>query len=152
MSQSKSVFVGGDHAGFETKKTVLAFLAQEFPQLKVEDCGTHSEQSTHYPLHAETVAKKVAASGGLGVLICGSGIGVSIAANKVAGIRSTVVWNSTSARLAREHNDANIVCLGARLLGPEVIFDCLRAFFTAQFQNGRHAERVELIRKMEQND
>ncbi|MBY0371610.1 ribose 5-phosphate isomerase B [bacterium] len=149
MSKPQPIFIGGDHAGFETKKSIVEFLKKEFPAHVVEDCGTHSSASTHYPLHAEAVAKKVVASGGLGVLVCGSGIGVAIAANKVPGVRATVVWNSTSARLCRQHNDANIVCFGARLLGPEVIQDSLRAFLTATFEQGRHAERVELIRKME---
>ena len=97
------------------------------------------------------VAHAVAAErGAKGILICGSGIGMSVAANKVTGIRAALVWDATSARLCRQHNDANILCLGARLIGPEVALDCVRAFLTADFDTqGRHSKRLELIQQME---
>lgn len=144
------VFIGSDHAGFELKKQVLEHLHADFPDLSVEDCGTQNTDSTDYPLFAKKVADKVIKENGMGILICGSGIGMSIAANKVRGVRAAVVWDATSARLSRQHNAANIVCVGARLVGREEAFDAIRTFLTTSFEEGRHATRIELISKMEE--
>lgn len=151
MKDAMRLYLGSDHAGVALKTLLKAKLAEEFPAYAVEDCGPDSESSTHYPLFAEKVALKVAAEkNAFGILICGSGIGMSIAANKVDGIRAALVWDATSARLCRQHNDANIVCMGARLVGPEVAFDIVRQFLTAAFDTqGRHSQRLELIREME---
>jgi ribose 5-phosphate isomerase B len=105
-----------------------------------------SEERVDYPDYAVAVARSVAeGETELGVLVCGSGVGVSIAANKVAGIRAATVHDFTSARLAREHNDANIVCMGARFIGEQVAIDALDAFLGATFEGGRHVDRVAKI-------
>jgi ribose 5-phosphate isomerase B len=145
------LFLGSDHAGVRLKALVIEKLRVEFSEFEIQDFGTHEEASTDYPLYAQKVAHAVAAErGAKGILICGSGIGMSVAANKVTGIRAALVWDATSARLCRQHNDANILCLGARLIGPEVALDCVRAFLTADFDTqGRHSKRLELIQQME---
>ncbi|MCC6226863.1 MAG: ribose 5-phosphate isomerase B [Microthrixaceae bacterium] len=138
------IAVGADHAGFRLKQLLagrLLVLGHE-----VDDHGTMSEERVDYPDFAVSVARAVAGGDAeLGVLVCGSGVGVSIAANKVAGIRAATVHDFTSARLAREHNDANIVCLGARFIGEQVAIDALDAFLDAGFEGGRHVERVAKI-------
>ena len=138
------IAVGADHAGFRLKQ----LLADRLRALghEVFDLGTMSEERVDYPDFAVAVARSVAGGEAeLGVLVCGSGVGVSIAANKVGGIRAATVHDFTSARLAREHNDANIVCLGARFLGEQVAIDALDAFLGATFEGGRHVDRVAKI-------
>jgi ribose 5-phosphate isomerase B len=138
------IAVGADHAGFRLKQ----LLADRLRALghEVFDLGTLNEERVDYPDFAVAVARSVAGGEAeLGVLVCGSGVGVSIAANKVAGIRAATVHDFTSARLAREHNDANIVCLGARFLGEQVAIDALDAFLGATFEGGRHVDRVAKI-------
>jgi ribose 5-phosphate isomerase B len=140
-----TVVVGSDHAGFHLKeylKSVAAQLGHE-----VLDVGTHSTESTDYPDWGAAVGRKVveleqAGTPVRGVCVCGSGIGISIAANKVAGVRAALVGEATAARLARQHNDANVVCLGERLVGQAVAEDALRAFLSTEFEGGRHARRV----------
>jgi ribose 5-phosphate isomerase B len=138
------IAVGADHAGFRLKQ----LLADRLRALghEVFDLGTMSEERVDYPDFAVAVARSVAGGEAeLGVLVCGSGVGVSIAANKVSGVRAATVHDFTSARLAREHNDANIVCLGARFLGEQVAIDALDAFLGASFEGGRHIDRVAKI-------
>ncbi len=146
---SGKVFIGSDHAGFTLKSSLLAQLRERFPALQVEDVGTHDTQSVDYPDFAKKVGENVVASGGRGILVCGSGIGMSIAANKVAGIRAAVVWDATSARLTRQHNDSNVMCLGERLTGPEVAWEAMTVWLNTEFQGGRHQRRVDLISGME---
>lgn len=141
--------MGSDHAGFAAKEALKRYLHESHPKYTLEDLGTHDTASCHYPVFAEKVAREVAQGKGLGILLCGSGLGVAIAANKIAGVRAVTAWDATSARLAREHNDANILCLGARLLGEEVIRDAVSAFLGAQFQGGRHSDRVALLSALE---
>lgn len=150
MKEASRIYVGSDHGGFELKTPILEMLRAEFPHAQVEDCGTLSQASTDYPTYAEKVARSIVAHGGLGILICGSGIGMSIAANKIDGIRAAMVWDVTSSRLSRQHNGANVVCMGARLIGREVALDIVRTFLKTEFEGGRHATRVELISKLEQ--
>ena len=138
------IAVGADHAGFRLKQ----LLADRLRALghEVFDLGTMSEERVDYPDFAVAVARSVAGGEAeLGVLVCGSGVGVCMAANKVAGVRAATVHDFTSARLAREHNDANIVCLGARFLGEQVAIDALDAFLGATFEGGRHIDRVAKI-------
>ncbi|MCC7440415.1 MAG: ribose 5-phosphate isomerase B [Bdellovibrionales bacterium] len=137
------LLIASDHAGFALKQT----LQKLTPDLKWRDLGPTDEGRVDYPDFAERVAREVAGSNGsaLGVLVCGSGIGMSIAANKVAGIRAAVVENPVAARLAREHNDANVLCLGSRFLAPEYAAEILRAWIGARFEGGRHADRVRKI-------
>ncbi|MBI1861790.1 MAG: ribose 5-phosphate isomerase B [Deltaproteobacteria bacterium] len=143
------IYIGSDHAGFALKKSVIAVLTAE--GVSLDDCGCHSEESCDYPTFAESVGRKVVAEKTLGILVCGSGLGVAIAANKVRGVRAASVTDATAARLSREHNDANIISFGSRLIGAEVALDVCRAFVKAKFQGGRHQKRVDLISAMEKN-
>ena len=147
---SGKLFLGADHAGFALKRELMARFAGEFPILELVDLGTHSTESVHYPEYAKRVADQVVAQAARGVLICGTGIGVAIAANKVAGIRAATVWDATSARLSRQHNDANILCLGARVLGPETAFEAARVWLTTGFEGGgRHQIRIDQITRLD---
>jgi ribose 5-phosphate isomerase B len=138
------VAVGCDHGGLELKETVISVLKDL--NLEFEDMGVYDRTSVDYPDFAEKVAAAVA-SGRFeqGVLICGTGIGMSIAANKVHGIRAALCNEIFSAKMARAHNNANILCLGARVVGPSVAQEIVRAYFTGSFEGGRHAQRVEKI-------
>jgi len=138
------VIFGSDHAGFSLKETLKVRLGEWGHE--VVDVGTHSTESTDYPDWGVKVAEAMLASpGSVGVAICGSGIGISIAANKVHGARAAVVHDETSARLARNHNNANIICFGERLIGPLVAEKSLETFLTATFDGGRHQRRVDKL-------
>lgn len=133
---------GSDHAGFEYKELLKEFAYDQ--GYTIIDCGTHSSESVDYPDYIEPVVKEVLA-GAKGVMICGSGIGMSIGANRFKGIRAALCVDGLMAQLAREHNDANILVLGERLIGKEEAISCLRAFLDATFQGGRHARRIEKL-------
>jgi ribose 5-phosphate isomerase B len=138
---------GSDHAGFALKSELVAQV--EAAGHEVLDLGTHSEDRVDYPDFGEAVGRAVASGrADLGVCVCGSGIGISMAANKVAGVRAAVVSDVTSARLAREHNDANVVCFGQRLIGPEVAREALDVFLATAFEGGRHAPRVAKLDRL----
>ncbi len=140
----KRIAIGCDHGGLEMKQD----LAQELKSWGwvVEDCGCHTPQSVDYPDFAHAVAGKVVAGDAeLGLLVCGTGIGISIAANKIKGIRAALCADSFSAEMARRHNDANIICLGGRVLGPELAKAILAAFLEASFEGGRHQRRLDKI-------
>jgi ribose 5-phosphate isomerase B len=142
------VAIGADHAGFALKEHLKKCLGDW--KIEFVDVGTHSTESVDYPDYAVAVADQVNAKAvDLGVLCCGSGIGISIAANKIDGIRAARCDEPTSARLSRQHNDANVLCLGERIVGPGVASDTLRAFLDGQFVGGRHAKRVEKIARLE---
>ncbi|HVL02975.1 MAG TPA: ribose 5-phosphate isomerase B [Acidimicrobiales bacterium] len=142
------IAIGSDHAGFSLKQELTAFLVDAGHQ--VDDLGATSDERVDYPDFGAAVGRAVASGGSeLGVCVCGTGIGISIAANKVDGVRAAVVHDATSARLAREHNDANVVCLGARLVGPEVAQESLQAFLASSWEGGRHAQRVDKITALE---
>jgi ribose 5-phosphate isomerase B len=139
-----TIAVGADHAGVHLKNLLADHL--RVAGHDVTDHGPDSDARVDYPDYGAAVGRAVAAGdSALGVLVCGSGIGICIAANKIAGVRAATVHDVTSARLARQHNDANIVCLGARLLGEQVSLDALDAFLEAEFEGGRHAGRVAKI-------
>lgn len=143
MNQEKGTLVfGSDHAGFEYKE-LLKELSHTWGY-KIIDCGTHSLESVDYPDYIPPVVKEVLL-GATGVLICGSGIGMSIGANRFEGIRAALCSDGLGARLAREHNDANILVLGERLIGKEEAVSCLESFLNATFQGGRHARRVKKL-------
>lgn len=138
------IALGSDHAGFALKEALEAWLVAEGHA--VTDLGCHDTNRTDYPPIAHAVARAVAGGDAeRGVLVCGSGIGVSIAANRIEGARAALVNEPVSARLSREHNDANIVCLGARLVGPDMAEEILRVFLTTPFAGGRHEARVAMI-------
>lgn len=131
----------GDHAGFALKTTLIAH-AQSLGH-GVLDLGTDSEESVDYPDFGAAMGEAIAKGQAVcGVIVCGTGIGISIAANRNPAVRAALCHNATAARLAREHNDANVLALGARLLGSEVAKDCLETFLATAYQGGRHARRV----------
>lgn len=138
------IAVGSDHAGFEYKKTVLSWL--ESHGYECSDMGPYNEEAVDYPDYARKVALSV--SGGesdQGVLLCGTGIGVSISANKVRGIRAALVCNPEFATLARQHNNANVICFSARFTDQSAIEKSLENWFSTAFEGGRHERRVNKI-------
>ena len=138
------IAIGADHAGYALKESLAAHLRDAGHD--VLDLGTHSDARVDYPDFGAAVGRAVAdRTAELGVCVCGSGIGIAIAANKVPGVRAATVHDVTSGRLAREHNDANVICIGERLTGPQVALDTLDAYVAARFGDGRHAARVAKI-------
>lgn len=141
---AETIAIAADHAGLEMK----SMLADELRQngFTVLDLGTNSSQSVDYPDFADALAKAIkAGQAGRGVLVCGTGIGISIAANRHKGIRAALCHDATDARLAREHNDANVLVLGGRTTGMENAKDCLKTFLATPFSGGRHVRRVEKL-------
>ncbi len=143
------IAIGSDHAGFLMKQDIINELKAEGHQ--IIDCGTYSSESVDYPDIAEAVAKKVLEDNIFGVLICGTGIGISIAANKIPGIRAALCHDPYSAALAREHNDANVIAIGSRISGMGIALEMLKSFINSKFQEGRHQRRVEKIDSIEKN-
>jgi ribose 5-phosphate isomerase B len=142
------IAIGADHAGVQLKARVGDHLRQAGHD--VVDLGTHDDSRVDYPDFAAAVGRAVSAREvDLGVAVCGSGIGVAIAANKVPGVRAAVAHDVTSARLSREHNDANVCCLGERFTGDQVALDAIDAFVSTPFAGGRHADRVAKIAALE---
>ncbi|MFN7945683.1 MAG: ribose 5-phosphate isomerase B [Blastocatellia bacterium] len=145
------VAIASDHAGFQARQAIQQTLAEM--GIEFDDLGTYNEDSVDYPDYAERVAAAVnRGEAERGILVCGSGIGIMIAANKISGIRCALAWNEETARLARQHNDANIVAVGGRTTAPEVINEIVRAFLTTEFAGGRHSVRVEKISRLEQQN
>ena len=139
------IAIGSDHGGFELKKEVMAHL--DARGLEYKDFGTYSDASCDYPMYGKAVAKAVA-SGECerGIIICGTGIGISIAANKVHGIRAALCGDCFSAEATRQHNDANVLALGARVVGPGLALKIVDTFLDTPFSNGeRHIRRIEMI-------
>jgi ribose 5-phosphate isomerase B len=142
------IAIGADHAGFVLKQHLRQRLEAEGHE--VVDFGAASEESTDYPDYAYLVARQVSQDrADRGVLVCSTGIGMSIAANKVAGIRAAVVDSIEAARLTREHNDANVITLGARFVGEAQALDLVRIFLNTEFTGGRHSRRVAKIARIE---
>ncbi len=138
------IAVGADHAGFKMKQTLAELLVELGHE--VLDCGTNSTNRVDYPDYGVAVGRAVAdGEAQCGLCVCGSGIGIAMAANKVAGVRAATVWDETSARLARQHNDANVICLGERLIGADVAAAALKAWLAAEFAGGRHLVRVNKL-------
>jgi len=144
MAKKVTIAIGGDHAGYEYKAQLKAQLSDKGYELK--DFGTHSADSVDYPDFAHPVAEAVEADDfEFGVLICGSANGVAMAANKHQGIRAAICWTDEIASLARQHNDANIVCIPARFVSAEEMLTIVERFLTTDFEGGRHANRVGKI-------
>ncbi len=143
------VVVGSDHAGFELKEKIAAHLSGR--GIEVLDVGTHSTESCNYTVHAHTLCEAIAAGeASLGILICGTGIGMSMAANKHLGIRAAACENTFSARMTRMHNDANVLCLGARVVGYGLALDMVDLFVDTPFEGGRHTARVDDLNHFDQ--
>ena len=144
MNNSIKIQIGSDHAGFELKAKVIAFL--ESAGYQVQDFGTYSLDSMDYPDVAHPVALAVLNdTNSLGVLICGSGNGVCLTANKHNGIRAALCWLPELGALARQHNNANVLCLPARFISEETALEIVKAYLSAEFEGGRHQKRVDKI-------
>lgn len=138
------ISIGGDHAGFSYKKEVVEYLKKN--GVEVKDFGPNSPDSVDYPDFAHPVSKSVENNEtDLGVLICGSGNGVAITANKHQGIRAALCWNTELAKLARQHNNCNIICLPARFVSLEDAIEMVKEFISTPFEGGRHESRVRKI-------
>lgn len=151
LSPKPRVASGAEHTGFPIKETIRQFL-QNAGYL-VDDLGTWSEESVDYPDYGKAVGECVAAHKDVfGIAVCGTGIGISIAANKVYGIRAAVAHDVRTARLAREHNDANVLALGGRVVSGSQAIEMVQTFLNTAFVDGRHARRVEKITIIEQDE
>jgi ribose 5-phosphate isomerase B len=141
-----SVALGSDHAGYELKEFIKEYLKNLPQSVAFIDAGTHSSDSVDYPDYAHQVALKVEKGEvQAGILICGSGNGVCMAANKHQGVRAALCWTKELAILSRQHNDANILCIPARFISKETAFEMVEAFLSTPFEGGRHANRVAKI-------
>ena len=144
MNSSKVIPIGCDHAGFELKQSIIKYLQSK--GYEVIDKGCYSEESIDYADFAHPVALYVEEHLGMkGILLCGSGNGINMTANKHQGIRSALCWKTEIAKLAREHNDANILTLPARFITEQEAFDMIDVFFDTEFEGGRHQRRIEKI-------
>jgi ribose 5-phosphate isomerase B len=145
------VVLGSDHAGFRLKEHLKDFVASLGHE--VEDVGTKSTDSVDYPEFGAAVGRRVVELGGdaRGIAVCGSGLGIAMAANKIPGVRAAAVSEPTAARLTRLHNDANVLALGERLMGVAVAESCVRTFLETPFEGGRHERRVEQLNELEKN-
>ena len=142
------IAIGADHGGVHMKEALKKHLLAQ--GIEVEDFGTFGTESVDYPDIAEVVARNVVNhKNDFGILICGTGIGISIAANKIKGVRAALCPNEYCGRLSRQHNNANILCLGERVMGVEVAKSVTDAFLSAEFEGGRHQQRVDKIRGLE---
>lgn len=142
--KTETIAIASDHAGFEMKQALIEELGAL--GFQVMDLGTDGPESVDYPDFGRALAETVAAGRApRGVAVCGTGIGISIAVNRHAGVRAALCHDETTARLAREHNDANVLVLGARMIGDEVARACLRVFLKTEFAGGRHVRRVDKL-------
>ena len=145
----KKIFIGADSAGFTLKEEIKAYLIGK--GYDVTDCGTDSDASCHYPIFANAVCENVQKDleGSFGILICGTGIGMSMCANKHKGIRAALCSDTFSARMTIQHNNANVLCMGARVIGSCLAIDILDQFLSNEFEGGRHALRVDMMMEIE---
>jgi ribose 5-phosphate isomerase B len=154
MSESPAklrIVVGSDHAGFPVKEIIRKYL--ESAGYAVDDRGTSSEESVDYPDYGKAVGKRVVSKqADYGIVVCGSGIGISIAANKVPGVRAALAHDVNTARLAREHNNANVLALGGRIVTADTAVEMVQTFLTTAYLGGRHQQRVEKISQIERDE
>jgi len=139
----KKIFIASDHAGYNLKKFIVSKLAKT---KKVLDLGPNSKDSVDYPDYAKKLSKKVAFNkGSFGILVCGSGMGMAITANKTKNIRAALCYSVNNTKLSRLHNNANIITLGARLINKNKAFNLIRVFLKTKFEGGRHLRRIRKI-------
>ncbi len=144
MSKLEKIVIGSDHAAYELKLKIIEHLEER--GIAVLDVGTYSAESCDYPVFADALCKKIQLGDfERGILVCGTGIGMSIAANKHAGIRAACCSDTYSAKLTREHNDANVLCFGARVVGEGLAFDLVDVFIDTEYMAGKHARRVAML-------
>ena len=145
------VALGADHGGYELKEAIRKHLQSQ--DIEVYDFGTHSNDSVDYPKYGFAVGSAIIkGEADLGIVVCGTGLGISMAANKIPGIRAAVCSETFSARMAREHNNANVLALGARVIGAGLALDIVDIFLKTEFSGGRHALRVDLISNIERGE
>ena len=148
MTANNRIVLSSDHAAIQLRQTIAAHIAER--GWEVVDIGPTTPESTHYPLHGEAAARRVASGDcRFGIILCGTGQGIMMAANKVKGIRCGTCSDTFSARMIRQHNDANMLSLGVRVVGEGLALDIVDAFLNAAFEGGRHATRVEMIEALE---
>ena len=138
-----NISIGSDHAGFEYKSTIIKNLSTK--KYNILDVGTFTKDSVDYPEFAHLVAKEVLAGTKYGILICGSANGVCMTANKHPNIRAAICWNTETTKLARQHNNANIICLPARFITKEKSLELIKIFLNESFEGGRHLRRIQKI-------
>lgn len=145
------IALGADHGGFCLKEAIIEYLEKN--NIEYKDYGCYSESSVDYPIYAKKAADAVTSGEAeKGILCCGTGIGISIAANKVKGIRAAVVTNEFCAEMTRRHNDANILCMGGRVISPEKAVKLTEIFLNTEFEGGRHERRIAQISKIENGE
>ncbi len=148
MSTSKRIVLSSDHAAIPLRQAIATHVAAL--GWEVVDIGPVTPESTHYPDHGAAAARRVASGDcGLGIILCGTGQGIMMAANKIKGIRCGVCSDAFSARMIRQHNDANMLSIGARVVGEGLALDIVDAFLNAEFEGGRHGTRVDMITALE---
>jgi len=148
MTASNRIVLSSDHAAIALRATIAAHLAAK--GWVVEDIGPTTPESTPYPQHGAAAARRVASGAcALGIILCGTGQGIMMAANKIPGIRCGVCAEPFSARMIRQHNDANMLSIGARVVGDSLALEIVDAFLGAEFEGGRHATRVDMIKALE---
>lgn len=146
-----NLYIASDHAGYELKFYLVSLLLKDFKEYNVFDCGPYSDDSVNYPDYAEKVCENVLNNeNSLGILICGTGIGMSIAANKINGIRAALCNDIYSSKLSRQHNDSNVLVIGSRVIGYGVASEIVGTFLNSTFEGGRHTDRLNLVKKLEQ--
>lgn len=143
------IALGSDHGGFKLKNEIISYLKENGYEIK--DFGTYTTESCDYPEYAQKVAEVVANKEfDFGILVCGTGIGISMSANKVPGIRAALCSDTFSAHATREHNNANILALGERVVGPGLAIDIVKTFLNSEFEGGRHQNRIDKITAIEE--
>ena len=148
MTATKRIVLSSDHAAIDLRLAIAAHIANQ--GWEVVDIGPTTPESTHYPKHGEAAGRRVASGDcQLGIILCGTGQGIMMAANKVKGVRCGVCSDPFSAAMIRQHNDANILSIGARVVGEGLAFEIVDAFLNADFEGGRHATRVDMIKDLE---
>ena len=139
---SEKFFLASDHGAFEAKSQIKAYLESNYRELEIVDLGAYSEESCNYAEFAMTLAKEVRSSKGRGILLCGSGIGASIAANRFKGVRAALCRTAEEAELSRLHNDSNVLTLGGRITPFKVMKEMIDIWFKTEFEGGRHIDRI----------
>jgi ribose 5-phosphate isomerase B len=142
------LLIASDHAGFELKEQLL----KSMPQIEWVDLGPLDDSRVDYPDFADALSQRIVCDGGQGVLICGSGQGMAMRANRYRGIRAALVWNDESVKLSRQHNDANVLCLGSRLLDPALSKHLVELFVSTEFEGGRHQGRIDKLSLAPKNE
>lgn len=137
------ILVGSDHGGFKLKNIIIKYLNDQ--GVETEDVGCYTEESCDYPVVAGNMAKRIQQTGEKGILVCGTGIGVSIAANRYKGIRASHCTDTFTARMTRLHNDSNILCLGERITGAGLALDIVDIWLRTEFEGGRHTRRIDML-------